>query len=159
MTNDYLERMIRLAEESFAAKDDPEQISVDEKTRLLLKRIHPATLVERTTEEGPIAWVLVIPTSTDVMYRFLDATINERQVLEQTLPGMRYEALYLCSALVLPEYRTHGIAKEAALESLKAIRRKHPIQALYYWAFSREGELLAESVAREAHLPLFKRNK
>jgi hypothetical protein len=63
--------MIRLAEEIFAVKNDPSQISVDRKTMLRLKKIHPNTMTEKSTNKGPIAWMLVIPTTNKLMEQFI----------------------------------------------------------------------------------------
>ncbi|GEM_PF-4894150 len=105
MPNDNFIRMIQLAEEFFETRHDPSQISVDEKVQKTLLRIHPATMGERRTKNGPIAWAIVIPTTNDIMHKFLADEINEQQLLDQTPIGVSYDAIYLCSALVLPEFR------------------------------------------------------
>jgi hypothetical protein len=151
---DNLERMIKLAEEFFDVKNDPEQISVDEQTRGKLTAIHPRTMSEVRTEEGPIVWILVIPTTSEVMERFLAKTINEKGLLDETSPGGRYEAVYLCSALVLPEHRRKGLARETAVKAVREIAREQPIRELYAWTFSAEGEALAVSIAQDVKLPL-----
>ena len=152
------ERMIQLAEDSFAAKNDPAQLDVDEKVIKHLQRIHPATLSEYNDGKGPAVWILLIPTSLDLMKRFLNKNITEQELLELTPLGASYKALYLCSALVLPEYRAKGIAKRLTLEAIESIRKKHPLQTLFVWPFSQEGEALANIVARSVSLPLLKRS-
>jgi hypothetical protein len=154
MLIDNLERMIQLAQEFFNTKEDPNQISVDEETRARLLAIHPNTMTEVRNDDGPIVWILVIPTTTRVMEQFLRKEINEQQILEKTPPGDKYEAVYLCSALVLPEHRGKGMAKRAAVQAVKEIQRQHPIKQLYAWTFSPEGEGLAVSIAKELGLPL-----
>lgn len=152
-----LARMIRLAEEFFAAKKDPSQISVNKKVMLRLKRIHPGTMMEKSTSEGPVAWILVIPTTQILMEQFNAKKINERELLNKTPLRATYDSLYLCSALVLPEYRGRGLAKRLIVKAIKSIQKEHPIHCLFYWAFSREGKKLAASVAGELSLPLYKR--
>ena len=154
MPEDNLKRMITLAEEFFDVKNDPDQISVGEETRTRLRAIHPNTMTEVKNEDGPIAWVLVIPTTTDVMEQFLTKSINEQQILQRTSPGGRYEAVYLCSALVLPEHRGKGLAKRSAVQAVREIQKQHPIKQLFAWTFSLEGEGLAGSIAQELGLPL-----
>ena len=149
--------MIKLAEEIFDARNDPAQISVTEEIIARLRTIHPATVTEARNEKGPIAWMLVIPTTIEVMSEFLQGAINERELLERTpVPG-RYEALYLCSALVLPEERRKGLAARLVRQAIASIRRDHPISSLFTWPFTNEGDRLAEAVARDAGLVLFKR--
>ena len=157
MRSRNLQRMIQLADEFFETRSDPDQISVTEETMEKLRRIHPDSLSEETDEDGPIAWVLVIPTTHGLMVTFVAAAINERDLLEGTPVGGIYDALYLCSALVLPECRGKGIAKRLAVRAVRSVQAGHPIRSLFYWAFSAEGEKLASSVARETGLPLYRR--
>jgi len=149
--------MIRLAEEFFDMKNGPEQISVDGESMARLKEIHPATMSEEKEENGPIAWILVIPTAHELMEAFIQGEINERELLDRTLPGGVYDALYLCSALVLPEYRGKGLARRVTSRAISAIRRDHPLRSLFYWSFSGAGDALAASVARECGLRLYRR--
>jgi GNAT superfamily N-acetyltransferase len=157
MTADNYGRMIRLAEEFFDMKNDPDQISVNEEVRKRLLAIHPATMSEERDANGPVAWMLLIPTTKDVMDRFVAGWINEKQLLEQTAPGQSYDAIYLCSALVLPEYRREGIAHRLAINAIDTIRRDHPIRSLYTWSFSEEGDTLAVTLAEEMKIPLLRR--
>ncbi|MCU0454414.1 MAG: GNAT family N-acetyltransferase [Bacteroidetes bacterium] len=150
-------RMIALAEEVFGMRSDTDQISVDQEVVARLEAIHPATMGEMADENGPIAWMLAIPTSREVMEQFLSKRISERQILERTSSGVEATAIYLCSALVLPEHRGKGYAKRLALDAIRAIRKEHPIETLYVWSFSDEGLALAQKVAREAGLPLRER--
>ena len=152
-----LQRMIKLADEFFEARTDPEQINVTPRARARLERMHPATLSAKTTRNGPIAWMLVIPTTTTLMRKFIDGQIGENELLKRTPVGRPYQAVYLCSALVLPEYRGKGIAKRLLTTAIRSMRRDHPIECLFYWAFSKKGGKLARSVARAAKLPLMRR--
>lgn len=154
---DNLVRMIRLAEEIFDMHNDPEQIQVDARIITRLKKIHPATVSEKASRNGPTAWMLVIPTSRRLMHLFIDKEISERELLNRIRIGKTYDAVYLCSALVLPEHRGKGIARRLAVRAVKAIQLQHPIQCLYFWPFSSEGEQLAGAVAQQLHLPLYKR--
>jgi hypothetical protein len=155
MTN--LERMIALADEFFEAKTDPDQLVVDEGIMERLRSVHPASLGEASDENGPIAWMLLIPTTHEVMERFVRGEIGERRLLDLSTPGGRFDAIYLCSALVLPEHRGKGLARRLAIDGIRAIQKDHRITALCVWAFSREGLKLAESIALDVGLPLHRR--
>jgi hypothetical protein len=152
------ERLIRLAEEVFAVKNDPDQLDVNQQVIERLKEIHPATVSEFDNGNGPVAWVLVIPTTFDLMNRFLDKKISEKELFELTPLNTAYDALYLCSALVLEEYRRKGITKRLALNAIEDIRKNHPLKALFVWAFTKEGDLASETIAQLASLPLLKRS-
>jgi hypothetical protein len=152
--SEHFKRMRQLANDFFAVKNDPEQLDVDESVMEQLQRLHPATLSEEVEGDGPVVWVLLIPTSENIMHRFLRKEINEKEVLSLTPPGEKYEAVYLCSALVLPEYRGQGRALRATLGALDEIRSEHPIRALFVWPFSEEGSQLARQIADRQGLPL-----
>jgi hypothetical protein len=157
MRESNLQRLIRLADETFAVKNDPSQLNVDEKVLKRLRKIHPATINEFDDGNGPVAWVLVIPTTLVLMQKFLDKEITEKALFEMTPFGGTYEALYLCSALVLEEYRRKGLTTKLTLNAIDLIRKDHPLEALFVWPFSREGDLASDNISRISLLPLHKR--
>lgn len=159
MATSNFERMLQLADEVFAVKNDSDQLDVNQEALERLMRLHPATVSEYDDGNGPVAWVLLIPTTLDLMHQFLDTTISEKELFDRTPLDTEYDALYLCSALVLKEYRRKGIAKRLALEAIENILKNHPLKALFVWTFSKEGDLGAEAMARYTSLPLYKRPK
>ncbi len=152
------ERMIQLAEEIFAAKSDPDQLDVDEEVLARLELIHPASVSEQDNGNGPVAWIILIPSTFDLMNRFLAKEISESELFELTPLDIKYDTLYLCSALVLEDYRRMGIVRQLTLSAIENIRKDHPLKALFVWAFSKEGDLSAEKIARLTSLPLYKRD-
>jgi hypothetical protein len=146
-----------LAEEVFSVRTDPSQLNVDQQVIERLFRIHPSTVSEERDENGPVAWLLVIPTTTELMERFLSEEITERELFDLTPLDVPYETVYLCSGLVLEEYRRKGITKRLALKAIEDIRKDHPIKALFSWAFTEEGDRAAERIAELVDLPLKKR--
>jgi GNAT superfamily N-acetyltransferase len=153
------QRLVRLAEKVFDVKNDPDQLNVDQEIIRRLKEIHPSTVSEHSDGNGPVAWLLVIPTTAEVMGLFLAGKISEKTLYEMTRPGQVYEAIYLCSGLVLEEYRRKGISKKLAMEAIESIRKDHPIRALFSWAFTEEGDRAASKIAELTELPLLKRTQ
>ncbi len=154
---DKYERMIQLVTDFFDVKNDPDQLSVNEAVIEKLQKMHPATMAEYNEGDGPIVWILLIPTTEEVMKRFLSKEISETQLLDETPLNGEYNAIYLCSASVLPEYRRKGLAKKVGMEAIRNIMKEYKIKALFYWSFSPEGQALAENAAKELNLPLYKR--
>lgn len=154
---DNYERMIKLVTEFFGTRTDPDQISVNDEERERLEALHPDTLVEVANEDGPILWLLTFPTTTALMNQFLQEKLTERELLMQTQPGANFEAIYLCSAYVLPEFRNQGITRQTTLETIQKMQAQFPIKALFYWPFSSEGKQLAQNLAKELNLPLHER--
>ena len=157
INSDNFERMIQLAEQVFATKNDPDQLDVGPEVIERLLKIHPSSVAEYDDGNGPAAWILLIPTTTELMHRFLENKISEKELFEMTPTDTNYEALYLCSAMVLEEHRRKGIAKRLALAAIENIRRNHPIKSLFVWPFSNEGNHASETLARLTELPLYKR--
>lgn len=156
MSSNY-DRLIKLAEEVFAVKNDPEQLDVDDKVIRRLMKIHPSTVSEHREGDGPVAWLLIIPTTNDLMNLFIKAEITEKELYIRTEPGIPYQAIYLCSALVLEEYRRKGIILKMAVDAINRIKEEHSITSLFTWPFTSEGDLAAEKVSKITGLPLYKR--
>jgi len=152
------ERMIKLVTAFFGTRTDPDQISVTDEERERLEQLHPATFSEVANDDGPIVWLLIFPTTKALMNLFLEEKLTERELLEQTQPGDNFEAVYLCSAYVLPEFRKQGLTQKLTLDAIKSMQKDHAIKALFYWPFSEEGKRLAQTVAAELALPLLERN-
>lgn len=120
------ERLIQLADEVFAVKSDPSQLDVNQEVLERLKKMHPATISEYNEGNGPVAWILLIPTTLDLMNRFLENEISEKELFDLTPMNTAYEAIYLCSALVLEEYRRKGITSNLPWLPLKTFAKNIP---------------------------------
>ena len=147
-------RMLELIDQTFATRNDPGQIQVTETQMKKLRNIHPATLSEFANDEGPLIWILLIPTTTLVMEGFLSGKISETELLKKTKPKQNYEYIYLCSATALPEARKKGDTKKLCVKAIKNISKDHAIKTLFVWPFSKEGEKLAQSIAEICKLEL-----
>jgi|APCry1669189000_1035189.scaffolds.fasta_scaffold187061_1 hypothetical protein len=151
------ERMIQLSDEVFSSRVDPDQLNVNENVMEHLQLIHPDTISEYDDGNGPVCWILCIPTTLDLMNQFIDKKISERELYEQTPLNIKYEAIYMCSALLLEEFRGKGIAQTLGLKAIENIKKDHSIKALFFWSFSKEGEKLAKKASDLMGLPLYKR--
>ena len=146
--------MLQLAEDVFEARTDPEQLDVTEEVITKLQNIHPASLTEHIEGDGPVVWILMVPVTKLIMDRFLNLEITEKELYDLTDKGQSFEAIYLCSALVLPEYRNKGLARDTAVAALNQMRKDFPIKSLFMWPFSEGGKKLAESIAQLSGLEL-----
>lgn len=157
MSKSNFERLIQLSDEVFSSRTDPDQLNVNETVMEHLQLIHPFTISEYDDGNGPVCWILCIPTTLDLMNQFINKKISERELYELTPLNAKYEAIYMCSALLLEEFRGKGIAQCLAIKAIEGIQLGHSIKALFLWAFSKEGEKLAEKIAGLTGLPLHKR--
>lgn len=156
MSENY-QRMIQLANDTFAVHNDPLQLDVDDEIIERLQKLHPATLSQYTDGDGPVIWVLLIPTTTPIMQDFINEKIGENEILDRTQPGTTYDCIYLCSALTLPEYRNKGLTRKLTIDAIEKIKKDHPIKNLFVWNFSPEGSWLSNAIALKLDLPLFER--
>lgn len=157
MSKSNFERMIQLSDEIFSSRIDPDQLNVNEKVMEHLQLIHPDTISEYDDGNGPVCWILCIPTTLLLMNQFINKEISERELYELTPLNTNYEAIYMCSALLLEEFRGKGIAQNLAVKAIESIQKDHSIKALFFWSFSKEGEKLAEKLSGLMELPLYKR--
>jgi GNAT superfamily N-acetyltransferase len=154
MPNSNFARMMQLIDETFSTREDPDQLQVDEKVIARLNELHPASLSEYNEGNGPAVWVLLIPTVTELMEKFISDEISEQRLFDATKPGMKFDCIYLCSATVLPEYRRKGLAKKMTVEAIEKIREDFEIRTLFVWPFSEGGIELAKRIAEEVGLEL-----
>jgi len=155
--SENFQRMIQLANETFAVHNDPQQLDVDDEIIARLQKLHSATLTQHTVGDGPVIWILLIPTTTAIMNDFITEKIGENEMLDRTEPGTSYDCIYLCSALTLPEFRNKGLTRKLTIDAIEQIKKDHPIKNLFVWNFSKEGEWLSKAIAMQLDLPLFER--
>lgn len=150
-------RMFELIDETFATRTDPGQLQVTKEDQAKLLAIHPSTMLEKADENGPLIWVLLVPTTREIMQQFLSGAISERQILKKTQPGQSYDCIYLCSVTTLPEARGKGDTRKLVLAGIAEIRQQHAIRFLFVWPFTTAGEQLADALARETGLDLLRK--
>jgi hypothetical protein len=100
-----------------------------------------------------------LPADKEIMEKFISKEMNEDELLravQKKVTLKNFDAVYLCSALIKPEFRGKGYAKNSMKTSIKKIAgNKKPI--LFYWKFSEEGAGLAKKIAEELNLEIRKR--
>jgi predicted GNAT family acetyltransferase len=127
MSKSNFERMIQLSDEVFSSRIDPDQLNINENVMEQLQLIHPDTISEYDDGNGPVCWLLCIPTTLDLMTQFINQNISERELYQLTPLNTKYEAIYLCSALLLEEFRGKGIAQNLAVKAIESIKIDHSI--------------------------------
>ena len=118
------ERMIQLSDDVFSSRTDPDQLNVNENVMEHLQLIHPDTMSEYDNGNGPVCWILCIPTTLDLMTKFVNQNISEKELYDLTPLNTKYEAIYLCSALLLEEFRGQGIATYMLRYGLEFMRQR-----------------------------------
>ena len=158
----HLQQMLQLVDEFFSVKNDPSQLDVTPIVMEQLNELHPLTLSEEVIGDGPVCWILLIPSTLKTMEEFISGKISESDILNHSIEEKKtsnnFEAIYLCSAIVLPEFRKKGIAKKVTLEAVAAMRKDFDIKFVYSWPFSEEGKKLSALIGELTELPLKMKN-
>lgn len=141
------QKMDRIAEDIFGTEKDPGQIPITKEYGEILERLTPHWIKYRLDDYGePIAWSVVVPTQLDLMHKFMRGEITEKELVDLTKHQDEYEALYLCAAVTIPQYRRKGYALETMIEAINNV--PHVENAvLFAWAYSEEGRKLVEKLS------------
>jgi len=105
MNKIILQKMLAIAEEFFGTENDPNQMPITMESFYTLQTLHPDTILYKTKNNDPISWVVILPTQKELMEKFLNKDINEKELLTMTKKQDTYDTLYLCSAFTMPKYR------------------------------------------------------
>jgi ribosomal protein S18 acetylase RimI-like enzyme len=152
-------RMYELIDDVFDTQNDSTQLRFSESDIEKLNSLSPHTLQEASNEDGPFAWISVFPTSLELMNQFLSEQINERQLFDLTNKEDKNDVVYLCSAIVLPEFRNQGLALKLTIQAVEALQLSYPIRVALVWPFSDSGLRLAEKAAEACGLTLQARTR
>ena len=152
-------RMYELIDDVFDTQNDSTQLRFSESDIEKLISLSPHTLQEAANEDGPYAWISVFPTSLDLMNQFVSEQINERQLFDLTNKEDNNEVVYLCSAIVLPEFRNQGLALKLTIQAIEALQLSYPIRVALVWPFSDSGLRMAEKAAEACSLTLHARTR
>ncbi len=147
-------RLLELVDAVFETRNDPSQIGFSDEDMAKMGELHEACLQEASNTDGPIAWVSVIPTSNELMTLFVNEKITERELFDLTTVQTPQEAVYLCSAIVLPEFRHSGVAFNLSVSAIRAMQMDNNITHVFVWPFTNEGESLASKIAHACGIPL-----
>lgn len=136
--------MNAVAESIFGTQQDPDQIPITHESAEKLDTLTPDWWTYKLDENGePISWIILIPTTKELAKKFLAKEITERQLFEMTQPQEKYSAVYLCSAITVPEHRRKGLAMQLTKEGLDKIPKTDDC-LLFSDPFSTEGAAVLE---------------
>ena len=145
---EVLDEMMRVAESIFGTRNDPNQMPITMDSWNKLQKLNENCVLYEEENGKLISWGVVVPTTKDIVNDFLADKITERELLEKTLPDQNYSALYLCSAITIPEFRKQGHAKKLTLEAIARI----PLTTdatLFAWPFTEDGKLALQKINSE----------
>ncbi len=149
ISREIRDESIRVAEDAFETSASLDQIPATQETFNKLKSLDPNSILYDVSPENKLrAWVVVVPTSKDLMNKFLSKEIGERGVLDMSVPGNEYSSVYLCAAVTLPEYRRQGIANTLIKEAVSRMPLSQDCE-FFGWPTSVEGEMLVKKLEEE----------
>lgn len=139
-----------VTEEFFGTEVDSTQIPINQETRNKFLQLSPYCMnTAEDTLGNPVSWVICIPTSVELMEKFISEKITEKELFDQTEIAEHYSALYLCTAFTIPAYRKKGIARALLLESIQKFKETNPDIQLFAWGYSAGGQKVIDSLPFE----------
>jgi ribosomal protein S18 acetylase RimI-like enzyme len=148
-----------LVVETFGIDVDPEQLPPTPEVWQKLLEMNKNSIVVKRTDDGElIGSVCVVPTNEELMQKFIDAEITEKQLFEMTPLQKNYETIYVCAAIIKPEYRKQGWATKMLTESIVGVENGKEAQ-LFCWTVSPEGEKLVSALERKLDRKIIDRSK
>lgn len=149
-----IEFMNKVAEQFFQTTDDEDQIPIHTDTYKKLDQLSQQTLFFEEHDGAPVGWAILIPTTNTLKEQFLSGYISERVLFEKTKPQEVPEAVYLCSAFVLPEHRNKKIAFSILSRAIQYYQHLNPTASFFGWKYSDEGEKLFHSLEKNLHIAI-----
>jgi hypothetical protein len=149
----------RLAEKYFKVSEDPEQMPADHDSSIWLSKNFPESLNTITLNGKLIGYTFILVCSREDMLDFVSKKINERQLwvrVKKNFDRHNFNAMYVCTVIITPKYRRRGIALMALKEHIAritAFTRKDV--RIFYWAWSKEGEKLAQAIKNILKIPIY----
>lgn len=149
---------VKLHVEEFEVESDFEQIQEED--------VPYEKLIKNDCEEEcilkdhdvVIGSTFVILTSIDIMNLFLQGKITERELLFESRKIKSYNSIYLCSSIIIQEYRRFGLIFEAGKILLKKIIEKNNFNPVIFgWTFSEAGSNLLKKTAKHFNLEYFEK--
>ena len=141
-----MNKILETGEKFFGTKTDPTQIPIARASVRKLLQLHPKAFLYKTDDTGdPICWTAIVPTTKNLMNKFLAGKITEKQLFDMTEPQESYDAIYLCAALTVPEHRKKGYAFELLVDAVGSIPVKGKL-ILFSWPITKEGKTLAKRI-------------
>ncbi len=149
--------MNKIAEEIFDTAVNPEQIPINDESRKKLDALTPYWLTYKLEGGEPISWVIVIPTTKDLMTKFLAKEITEKELMNLTRQGSIFDALYLCSAITVPEHRGQGLAISLLKEAINNFHLGEGF-ALFAWPTTEDGFKIVNRLEADLNKKILIRN-
>ena len=153
-----IEETARISEEYFGTMKDSEQMStVRENRDWVYENCRDYLNIIRRGDEV-IGYSFMLPCTSRLKQEFISRKITEAELFAeiQKLNIKKPEAIYLCASVIREEYRRKGLAVNGFVKLIEKIK-KHSKPVLFYWGYSREGEFLANKVAKITGLKIYAR--
>jgi hypothetical protein len=152
----------KISEDFFGMQKDPEQFQATEENKKYIFK-HMQSFLNIIKNDGTIVgYSFLVPSTKEIMNSFVKGNITEadlfNKVKELKLTELNFETLYLCSAIIKKEHQLKGLALSGSVRLIESLIKKRGIQpALFFWAYSKEGAIVAKKVAKALNLNLVKK--
>ena len=138
---EQLNELYSFVEPFFQTESDPTQIPASSETYRRLLSIDSHCIAIRADKNDKIvSYAAVLPTTNELMTKFLKHEINEREMFNATTSSLVPESLYLMAIAVAKEYRGKGDVFGMMKEIIDHFKKLNQKINVFVWEFSEEGE-------------------
>jgi len=128
------------AEKQFHSLEN-DDVAGEEECSFDISKLFPYALTVIKTDDKIIGYTYILPTTNDLMQRFINGTLNEKKVIQEINKNIRYnncDAAYLAGAVISEEYQNKGYAVRATIDTLLSMdsERGMKIRDIYIWPFT-----------------------
>ncbi len=157
-----IEEARALAESYFKTEESPDQMPTTKENSTWFRTAIPSCLQIIRHKKKIMGFGLILPCTKKLMNDFVSKKITEAELFEaikRTEAYKKREAIYFCSVFVQPAFRGKGLALKALTQAITSTfdLSQHP--PLFYWAYSKEGDILAKKLSEQLDVPLYKRTE
>lgn len=159
ITDEDIRGAFKLTEGLWSTKTDPEIIPSKVFTYNFVTKEIPFSYNVIKEDDLVIGFTIVLPSSEEDMYDFINEKITEKELFYRILETDRenFSCLYLCSAVIAENYRRRGLAKKSLMKQIEKFSNIYDIKYIYSWAFSDAGKKICNNISEEINIPLIER--
>ncbi len=142
----------------FKTDENPEQMPPTKETQDFLYKSCQGYMNVLKDDDKVVGFMLLLPARKELMNDFISKKINEVTLFERIMRSPMDkipQTIYLCSTIVLEDYRGKGFAVEGTLKILDKFKKNKPI--LFSWSISPEGDNMAKKISKISGLKLIVR--
>ncbi|OGG55354.1 hypothetical protein A3D62_02270 [Candidatus Kaiserbacteria bacterium RIFCSPHIGHO2_02_FULL_49_11] len=157
VTEKELQNLLQFVEPFFQTESDPNQIPTTTEAYRKILSLDPHSVALRADQSGRIvSYAAVLPTTNELMNKFLNHEITEREMFEATQLQAIPESLYLMAIAVAKDFKGKGDVFGMMRDIITHFKDRNQDLKLFVWEFSEEGKRFVSLLEKRYDLSINK---